>query len=194
MSRARLTLFSRAPPWPGASIFQPRHDVLPRRLTGSPLVAQTRGMNVMTQAPTSVTVDIVSDVIRPWCFLGKRRFDKAIAALDGTSVRHPTGALFCSIPRFPSRGCRVSSTSNASSRRTGSRCCMRPSRPQAMRRVSPTPSTRSPSRRTRSTLTGSSAGPHAPGRQHEMAERLFQLYWLEGADIGQRDVLINDSG
>ncbi len=28
-----------------------------------------------------VTIDVVSDVICPWCFLGKRRLDKAVAAL-----------------------------------------------------------------------------------------------------------------
>ena len=31
---------------------------------------------------------------------------------------------------------------------------------------------------------------HDAGKQHEMAERLFQLYWSEGGDIGKRDVLI----
>jgi predicted DsbA family dithiol-disulfide isomerase len=28
-------------------------------------------------------VDVISDVICPWCFIGKRRLEKAIAALDG---------------------------------------------------------------------------------------------------------------
>jgi predicted DsbA family dithiol-disulfide isomerase len=29
------------------------------------------------------TVDVISDVICPWCYIGKRRLEKAIAALDG---------------------------------------------------------------------------------------------------------------
>ena len=29
-----------------------------------------------------LTVDVISDVICPWCFIGKRRLEKAIAALD----------------------------------------------------------------------------------------------------------------
>jgi len=31
----------------------------------------------------SVTIDVVSDVICPWCFIGKRRLEKGVAALDG---------------------------------------------------------------------------------------------------------------
>ena len=32
------------------------------------------------------TVDIFSDVICPWCYVGKRRLEKAIAALEGQDV------------------------------------------------------------------------------------------------------------
>jgi predicted DsbA family dithiol-disulfide isomerase len=28
------------------------------------------------------TIDVISDVICPWCFIGKRRLEKAVAALD----------------------------------------------------------------------------------------------------------------
>jgi predicted DsbA family dithiol-disulfide isomerase len=31
----------------------------------------------------TLTIDIISDVICPWCFIGKRRLEKAIAAHDG---------------------------------------------------------------------------------------------------------------
>ena len=30
-----------------------------------------------------ITVDVISDVICPWCYIGKRRLEKAITALDG---------------------------------------------------------------------------------------------------------------
>ena len=39
-----------------------------------------------------ISIDIVSDVVCPWCFIGKRRLEKAIAALRGQDVRvrwHP---------------------------------------------------------------------------------------------------------
>lgn len=33
-------------------------------------------------AENSITVDVVSDVVCPWCFIGQKRLDKAIAAAD----------------------------------------------------------------------------------------------------------------
>ena len=30
-----------------------------------------------------LTVDVISDVICPWCYIGKRRLEKAVAAVDG---------------------------------------------------------------------------------------------------------------
>ena len=33
----------------------------------------------------SLAVDVISDVICPWCYIGKRRLEKAIAAVDGVS-------------------------------------------------------------------------------------------------------------
>ena len=34
----------------------------------------------------SITVDVVSDVVCPWCFIGQKRLDRAIAALPETRV------------------------------------------------------------------------------------------------------------
>jgi predicted DsbA family dithiol-disulfide isomerase len=31
-----------------------------------------------------LSVDVISDVICPWCFIGKRRLEKAIATHDGS--------------------------------------------------------------------------------------------------------------
>ena len=31
----------------------------------------------------SLAIDVISDVICPWCYIGKRRLEKAVAALDG---------------------------------------------------------------------------------------------------------------
>ena len=30
-----------------------------------------------------LTVEVVSDVICPWCYIGKRRLEKALSLLDG---------------------------------------------------------------------------------------------------------------
>ena len=32
--------------------------------------------------PRSVAIEVVSDVICPWCFIGKRRLEKALALLE----------------------------------------------------------------------------------------------------------------
>ncbi len=37
-------------------------------------------------APRSISVDVVSDVVCPWCYIGQKRLDRAIAALDGIEV------------------------------------------------------------------------------------------------------------
>ncbi|MET3790537.1 DsbA family oxidoreductase [Aquamicrobium terrae] len=39
----------------------------------------------MTASPT-VSIDVVSDVVCPWCFIGQKRLDKAIAAAEGIEV------------------------------------------------------------------------------------------------------------
>jgi predicted DsbA family dithiol-disulfide isomerase len=33
-----------------------------------------------------ITIDVVSDVVCPWCFVGKRRLEKALATLQATAV------------------------------------------------------------------------------------------------------------
>lgn len=35
----------------------------------------------------SLTVDVISDVICPWCYIGKKRLERAIAAVEGQQVR-----------------------------------------------------------------------------------------------------------
>ena len=34
----------------------------------------------------SITVDVVSDVVCPWCFIGQKRLDSAIASLPELDV------------------------------------------------------------------------------------------------------------
>jgi predicted DsbA family dithiol-disulfide isomerase len=40
----------------------------------------------MTAEPASVHIDVVSDVVCPWCFIGKRRLEAAIALLPDIKV------------------------------------------------------------------------------------------------------------
>lgn len=52
--------------------------------------------------PNSITVDVVSDVVCPWCFIGQKRLDKAIAA-SGIDV-HVNWRPFQLDPTIPPAG------------------------------------------------------------------------------------------
>ena len=51
----------------------------------------------------AIEIDVVSDVICPWCFLGKRRLDKAIAMLDDIKVDVNWRPFFLD-PTIPKKG------------------------------------------------------------------------------------------
>jgi predicted DsbA family dithiol-disulfide isomerase len=51
----------------------------------------------------TLNIDVISDVICPWCYIGKRRLEKAVAAFGREQVRvrwHP----FQLNPRIPTEG------------------------------------------------------------------------------------------
>jgi predicted DsbA family dithiol-disulfide isomerase len=39
------------------------------------------------RTPEPLTIDVVSDVVCPWCFIGKRRLEKAIALKPDIAVK-----------------------------------------------------------------------------------------------------------
>ena len=51
----------------------------------------------------SITVDVVSDVVCPWCFIGQKRLDKAIASVDDVDV-HIRWRPFQLDPTIPPQG------------------------------------------------------------------------------------------
>ncbi|BCG80517.1 DsbA family oxidoreductase [Mesorhizobium sp. 113-3-3] len=52
---------------------------------------------------TAITVDVVSDVVCPWCFIGQKRLDKAVAAAGDVDV-HIRWRPFQLDPTIPSQG------------------------------------------------------------------------------------------
>jgi predicted DsbA family dithiol-disulfide isomerase len=52
----------------------------------------------------ALTVDVISDVICPWCYVGKRRLEKAIAALNGRAVVRVRWHPFELNPQMPKEG------------------------------------------------------------------------------------------
>ncbi|PDQ20833.1 disulfide bond formation protein DsbA [Mesorhizobium sanjuanii] len=54
-------------------------------------------------ADNSITVDVVSDVVCPWCFIGQKRLDKAVAAASDVEV-HIRWRPFQLDPTIPPEG------------------------------------------------------------------------------------------
>jgi len=52
----------------------------------------------------NLTVDVISDVICPWCYIGKRRLEKAIAALEGKHEIQVRWLPFQLNPQMPKEG------------------------------------------------------------------------------------------
>jgi predicted DsbA family dithiol-disulfide isomerase len=136
-----------------------------------------------------VTIDIISDVICPWCFLGKRRLDKAVTGLDQTEVdiRWRPFLLDATIPKegldrrdYLTRkfGAARLATLHDPLTAAGDAEGI----PYAFDKIARTPNTLDAHRLLRWAKDA--------GCQHAMAERLFKLYWVEGADIGDTKVLL----
>ncbi len=141
----------------------------------------------------SLEIDVVSDVICPWCFLGKRRLDKAISLLDDIKV-DVNWRPFLLDPTIPKEGIgRVEYLTNkfgaervktihdpliAAGKEDGV--------PYAFDKITRTPNTLDAHRLIRWS--------HPTGRQHDMAERLFMAYWNQGQDVGDRAVLLKIAG
>ena len=137
----------------------------------------------------TISVDVVSDVICPWCFLGKRRLDKAIGLIEDIKVEVNWRPFFLD-PTIPAEGmCRRTYLENkfgaerlktlhdpilAAGKEDGV--------PYAFDRITRTPNTTDAHRLIRWS--------HVGGKQHDVAERLFMAYFSLGLDVGDRAVLV----
>lgn len=137
-------------------------------------------------------IDVVSDVICPWCFLGKRRLDAALALVDmDVFIRWRPYMLDPSIPpegvgrkdyllaKFgPERLATIHDPLIEAGKELGV--------PYHFDLITRTPNTLDAHRLIRWS--------HTVERQNEMVERLFMAYWSEGKDVGDRDVLAQCAG
>lgn len=136
----------------------------------------------------AIAIDVVSDVICPWCLIGTRRLDRAIAALPDVKVEltfHP----FLLDPKTPPEGKDLRAFLRA---KYGD--------PEPMfRRVESVAKedgipldfgkvTRAPDTAKAHTLIRHAAT-KGPGAQHALAKALFGAYFLEGLDVGDDHVL-----
>ena len=120
-----------------------------------------------------LTVDVISDVICPWCFIGKRRLEKAIAAIDGQHEVQIHWHPFQLNPAMPKEGI---SRKEYRTRKFGSW-------ERSLELDYRTPNTVDAHR-----LIWL-ADQH--DCQDSVVEGLFRAYFTEGRDIGNRQTLID---
>ena len=141
----------------------------------------------------TISVEVVSDVICPWCFLGKRRLDKAIGLLEGIKVEVNWRPFFLD-PTIPKEGMSrrtyLENKFGAERLKTLHDPILAAAKedgvPYAFDKITRTPNTIDAHRLIRWS--------HVVGKQHDVAERLFVAYFSLGLDIGDRAVLAKIAG
>ncbi len=135
-----------------------------------------------------ISIDVISDVICPWCFLGKRRLDKAIAMVPEIAVEVHFRPFFLD-PTIPEAGLdrhaymagkfgeeRLKTIHDpliAAGKEDGV--------PYAFDKITRTPSSMNAHRLVR--------WAHLIGSQRQVMEALFMAYWSWGKDISDIEVL-----
>lgn len=139
---------------------------------------------------TPVIIDVVSDVVCPWCYVGKRRLEAAQHLLpdqpfavfwrpfqldptipkEGLPRKTYLERKFGNLERLAQTHAQLVEIGKAEGI------------PFAFDRITRSPNTLDAHRLIRWALEA--------GKQTEMVERLFALYFTEGADIGNHEVLI----
>lgn len=139
-------------------------------------------------ARPKVTVDIVSDVVCPWCYVGKRRLEQALAMTPDLDI-DLRWRPFQLDPTIPPEGISREAYVNrkfgperakeiyARVRDVGAHEGI----PFAFEKITRSPNTLDAHRLLRWALDA--------GCQELLKERLLRLYFIEGADVGDHDVL-----
>jgi predicted DsbA family dithiol-disulfide isomerase len=151
-------------------------------------------MNPATAPQTLVDVDIISDVMCPWCFIGKRRFEEALALLPSTvavTVHWRPFQLDPSLPasgkdrktylenKFGSAARAAELYQNVSNAGTAVGIDFK------FDAIAVSPNTLDAHRLIR---WAQSAG---HGMQDDIVEALFQAYFIDGRNIGDIEILID---
>ena len=144
----------------------------------------------MNAGPEKLTIDVVSDVVCPWCYLGKKRLERAIAAQpEPIAVNWRPYQLD---PTIPAEGLERSSYMRNKFGGDG-RLEAAHERLRALgaplgisfqfERIERAPNTLDAHRLIRwASVTGA---------QNAVVDRLFQLYFEQGRDIGERSLLLD---
>ncbi|MCP9441184.1 MAG: DsbA family oxidoreductase [Nitrospira sp.] len=140
-----------------------------------------------------VLIEVYSDVICPWCYVGKRRLERTLDQLTGTVVTRVQWRPFQLNPWMPLEGMDRIAYLEA---KFGSRDTYRRLQeevqaaekdiPFAFEKITVTPNTLAAHR-----LIGYA---ETYGKQDAMVETLFHFYFVEGRDIGRDETLIEAAG
>lgn len=139
---------------------------------------------------TRITVDIVSDAVCPWCFIGKRRFEQALAQVSQDVEVLVAWRPYQLNPEMPPEG--MDRKTYLSTKFGGDARA-----DEIYQRVREAGQTvgidfnfkgipRTPNTIDAHRMIGVAG---RAGRQDAVVEGLFRAYFLEGRDIGNRDVL-----
>jgi predicted DsbA family dithiol-disulfide isomerase len=148
-------------------------------------------MSVSEKSPQPVTIDVVSDVVCPWCFIGKRRLEKALALKPDipVDVRYHPYFLNPWVPREGmSRNDYLTTKFGSPERYKGiagrvATAAAEEGLTYAVDKMARQPNTLDCHRLI---LWAQSTGKAAA-----MKQRLMDLYFAEGADLSDREVLVN---
>jgi predicted DsbA family dithiol-disulfide isomerase len=145
----------------------------------------------VTQDP--VLIEVYSDVICPWCYVGKRRLERVLQHLAGLVPTTVQWRPFQLNPGMPLDGMDRTAYLEA---KFGSREAYRRLEEQVMAAEEEIPFAFD-----RITVTPNTLLAHrliwyagAQGRQDAMVETLFRLYFVEGRDIGRAETLSEAAG
>ena len=143
----------------------------------------------------ALRIDIVLDVICPWCFIGKRRLEKALAMRPEIEPQF-SWRPFQLNPDMPQNGMARHGISRARNSAAASMpaASTRPSTdagatvgiPFAFERIRRTPATREAHRLVRHA--------DALGQADALVEALFRAYFIDGRDLGEPRVLAEIAG
>jgi predicted DsbA family dithiol-disulfide isomerase len=136
-------------------------------------------------------IDVVSDIVCPWCYIGTRRLEQAIDSLGGAgSADAPVVAYhpFLLDPSIPAAGVDLRQQLR---RKYGGDPEAMFARVEAAARETGIPLDFAKVQRMVSTVGAHTLLRHAAARgtQRTLADALFEAYFLDGRDIGQASVL-----
>lgn len=135
-----------------------------------------------------ITIDVVSDIICPWCFLGKRRLDKALSLIPEVKTEVSFHPFFLDAT-IPSEGLDRHQYMAAKFGEERLKTIHEPlikagkddGVPFHFDKIARTPNTMDAHRLLR--------WAKIEGKQPEIAEALFMAYWSYGSDVGDHKVL-----